>query len=51
MQSVQSLVGFEEVSSNEMSQVNGGALPIIGRILVRVAAKAIVWGLDKIFND
>lgn len=43
-----STYGFSAVSHHEMQQVQGGALPLIGRIAVRVAAKAIIWGIDKV---
>ena len=41
-------IGFHVVESQELRQVQGGAIPIIGRIVVWGASKAIVWGIDKI---
>jgi hypothetical protein len=39
---------FEAVSHEEMLAVEGGIWGIVGRIAVRVAAKAIVYVIDKV---
>lgn len=39
---------FEAVSQEELSSVEGGALPLLGKIFVRVAAKAIIYAIDKL---
>lgn len=40
--------GFEAVGHDEMMAVEGGAIGILGRIAVRLAAKAIVYAIDKL---
>jgi hypothetical protein len=42
--------GFTAVGRDEMVAVEGGVLPILGRIFVRVAAKAIIYAADKIYE-
>ncbi len=39
---------FTAVSHDEMLAVEGGALGILGRIAVRLAAKAIIYVIDKV---
>jgi hypothetical protein len=39
---------FEAVSQEEMLAVEGGVLGFFGRIAVRVAAKAIIYVIDKV---
>ncbi|HMO84886.1 MAG TPA: hypothetical protein PKC18_08215 [Lacipirellulaceae bacterium] len=39
---------FSAVSHDEMRAVEGGALPLLGKIAVRVAAKAIIYVIDKV---
>jgi len=39
---------FSEVSHREMKSVEGGALPLLGKIAVRVAAKGIIYAYDRL---
>jgi hypothetical protein len=41
---------FTAVGRDEMLAVDGGALPLLGKIFVRVAAKAIIYAIDKIVD-
>jgi hypothetical protein len=40
--------GLTAVSHDEMLSVEGGAIGFFGRIAVRLAAKAIVYVIDKV---
>jgi hypothetical protein len=40
--------GFDAVGRDEMMAVEGGAIGFFGRIAVRLAAKAIVYAIDKL---
>jgi hypothetical protein len=40
--------GLTAVSHDEMLAVEGGAIGLLGRIAVRLAAKAIVYVIDKV---
>jgi hypothetical protein len=48
MTQLTSTPGFEAVGHDEMMAVEGGVWGILGRIAVRVAAKAIVYVIDKV---
>jgi lactobin A/cerein 7B family class IIb bacteriocin len=39
---------FEELDEQEMNQIQGGALPLLGKIFVRVAAKGIIYLIDRV---
>jgi hypothetical protein len=48
MINLQSTPAFSAVSHDEMLAVEGGAIGLLGRIAVRLAAKAIIYVIDRV---